>query len=589
MELKKYMRLLWRWWWVVVFGAALGGAGAYAVSKRTTPVYESSTTLLINQASSNKTNPSYNDVLAGEHLAKTYAELLRKQPVLERVIANLGLSISPATLAERVRVSVVRETLLVIVTVEDTNPAQAATIADEIAAVFWQQSRERQVSRYALLKQTLQNEVAKEQLVINTIQTDLASLTREVLRAELVQIQTTVNRAQGSLSLEDVPRQVLQLQLNQIQDQLEQVQTNRNTLDALGTNDQIARQSALNTQLEQHQSNYESLLRNLEEVRLAEAQTADYLSVAEGATVPTDTIRPRIMLNVLLAALLGALAILGLGFLVEYFDNSVRTREEIEQFVGIPTLAAIGRIRGLGLANKLVTTRASGSPIADAYRMLRTNIAFAQVDRPIRSIVISSSAPNEGKSTTAANLAVTMAQNGQRVALVDLDLREPTLHEFFKVNNQRGITTALLHPEENIGDYLLPTGVENLSLIPSGPLPSNPAELLGSQRMADLIEKLKDHADVILFDSSPMLVLADASLLARRCDATLLVARAGSTRIDSLRRVHEQLTQSGSRLLGVVLNRVPTSPVGGRYYQRRWWRNKLPLSFGLKWPFSRSR
>lgn len=591
MELKKYIRLMWHWWWVVLVGTALAGGAAYFLSTRTTPVYESSISLLINQAPSKDVNPSYNDVLTSEHLAKTYAELLRKRPVLDQVISNLGLSISPETLAKNVRVSVMRETLLVVVTVEDTDPARAAAIANEIASVFTQQSRELQANRYATLKQALQSSLTEEQATIDSIQIELAALTREVLRNGLIDVRTAVNRAQDSLTAQDIPYQVLQLQLNQIGNEIERIQTDRNVIDTLGSHDQIARQSELNTRLQQHQSNYESLLRNLESVRIAEAQTADYLSVAEDAGTPTQPIRPRTLLNILLATLLGALLTLGLGFLVEFFDNSLHTRDEVEQLTGIPALAAIAHIRGIGPPSKLITTRAAGSPISEAYRMLRTNIEYAQVDRPIHTLLVTSSAPHEGKSTTAANLAVTMARTGQRVVLVDLDLREPALHHFFKLNNQRGITTALLHPEENIADYMLPTGVDNLSVITSGPLPSNPAEILGSQRIADLIEELKEHADLILFDSSPVLLLADATILARRCDAALLVARAGSTRIDSLRQVREQLAQSGARLIGVVLNRVSTSPVGDHYYRRRWWRGRQPgqPQVGLRWPFLRGR
>lgn len=574
MELKKYMRLLWRWWWVVVLGTGLAAFGAYTVSQRSAPVYEASTALLINQAATDGATPDYSDVQTAEHLAKTYAELLRKRPVLEAVIANLGLTTSVSDLEKRVRVDVVRDTLLILVSVEDTDPARAAAIVNEMSTVFGQQSREMQASRYAALKQTLETKLAEEQAVIDEQETKLAMLSRDVLRSELIRVRSAVDRAQADLQVPDVPRQVLLYQLSQIRNDLEGLQSNRDTVAALGSDQQIAQQTELRTHLQQHQSNYTSLLRNLEEVRLAEAQTNSYLSVAEAASAPTLPIRPRVALNVLLAAILGALLTLGLAFLVEFFDNSVRTRDEVEQMLGVPTLASIARIRGIGLPNKLVTARSAGSPITEAYRILRTNIEFAEVDKPIRTMVVTSSATHEGKSTTAANLAVTVAQTGKRVALVDLDLRGPTLHQFFKLNNQRGVTTALLHPEENVGEYLLPTGVENLSLIPSGPLPSNPAELLGSQRMGELIEELKEHADLVIFDSSPMLTLADATILARRCDAALLVAQAGSTRVDALRRVRDQLAQSGVRTLGIVLNRVSTSPIGDHYYSRRLWRGQ---------------
>lgn len=578
MELKKYTRLLRRWWWVVLLMAAAAGAGAYEMSRRTPPIYEASISLLINQAPSNKVNPTYNDLLTSEHMAKTYAELLRKRPILESVIAKLGLTMSPESLSERVRVSVIRDTLIILVAVEDTDPERAANIANAIADVFWQQSREMQVSRYAALKETVQAELTTEQDAIDSIQTELNTMARDVLRGQLLQVRSAVNRAQESVGNDAISRQILQLQIGQIQDQIDRIPSDRNLVDVLGSDDQIARQTELRTQLQQHQSNYESLLRSMEEVRLAEAQTGDYLSIAEHADTPSTPIRPRVVLNILLAAVMGALASLAIAFLFEFFDSSVRTREEVEQLAGLPTLAAITRIRRPGLGSKLITARSAGSPVAEAFRMLRTNIEFAEVDRAIRTMLVTSGASSEGKSTTTANLAVTMAQTGRRVVLVDMDLREPILHQIFKVQNGRGITTALLHPDESIGDYLLPTGVENLSLIPSGPLPSNPAELLGSRRMAELIANLKEHADLIIFDSSPILLLADATLLARHCDAALLVARAGKTRVESLARARDQLAQSGVRLLGVVLNRVATGMGGDQYYyRRRWWRGRRQM------------
>lgn len=588
MELKKYTRLLWYWSWFIIASAALAGAGALVVSKRTLPVYESSATLLLNQARNSSATPEYSDVLTSEHLAKTYAELLSKRPILTTVISNLKLDIDPALLEQRVRVSVIRDTLLIIVSVEDTDPARAAAIANEIAAVYGQQSREMQSSRYATLKESLQGELGEVQQNIDDSQTNLDTLVRQVLRAELSSVQNAMSQAQ--LDVERLSRDDIRAELIGIQNDIERLQTNRDLVESLGSDEQVAEQNQLRTRLEQYRSNYDSLLRSLEEIRLAETQSSDYLTIVEEAHVPVIPIRPRTILNVLLAAILGGMLVLGLTFLIEYFDNSVRSRDDIEQFIGIPTLASIGRIGGRGLPSKLLAVRSPGAPIVEAYRMLRTNLEFAEIDTAIRTLLVTSATTNEGKSTTTANLAATIAQTGKRVVMVDLDLRNPTLHTIFQQSNHRGITTALLQRKDDmLKDFMLPTSVDNLWLIPSGPLPSNPAELLGSQRMADLIEELKGEADVIMFDSSPMLAVADAALLARRCDAALVVARSGSTRVEMLRRVKEQLTQSGTRLLGVVLNRTTSSPMDRRYQQRQFWRQLRSWQQTLKWPFLRSR
>jgi capsular exopolysaccharide synthesis family protein len=585
MELKKYTRLLWYWSWFIILSAVIAAAGALIVSKRTTPVYEASATLLLNQAQNSSARPEYSDVLMSEHLAKTYAELLSKRPILETVISNLKLDTSPASLEKRIRVSVIRDTLLIIVSVEDTEPARAAAIANEIAKVYGEQSRAVQSNRYASLQDTLENELGQVQQNIDDAQTNLDTLVRQVLRDELGKVQSAMDQAQ--LDVERLSRDDIRAELLGIQNDIERLQTNRDLVESLGSDEQVAQQNQLRTRLEQYRSNYDSLLRSLEELRLAETQSNDYLTMVEEASVPSIPIRPRTLLNVLLAAILGGMLMLGLTFLIEYFDNSVRSRDDIEQFIGLPTLGTIGKIGGRGLPNKLMAVRAPGSPIAEAYRMVRTNLEFAELDETIRTLLVTSATSNEGKSTTTANLAATIAQTGKRVVMVDLDLRNPTLHEIFGLSNHRGITTALLqHKEGSLNEVMLPTSVDNLRLIPSGPLPSNPAELLGSQRMADLIEEMKNEADVIVFDSSPVLSVADAALLARRCDAALVVARAGRTRIDMLRRVRDQLAQSGTRVLGVILNRTTSSAIDRQYQQQLLWRQfRAWQQTARKWPF----
>jgi non-specific protein-tyrosine kinase len=276
---------------------------------------------------------------------------------------------------------------------------------------------------------------------------------------------------------------------------------------------------------------------------------------------------------------------------MEYLDDRVKTSEQVSALSGALTLGMIGQIEGPAANGKLVTVRNQQSPLAEAYRMLRVNLDFAAIDRPLRAIAVTSGGPEEGKSTTIANLAVAIAQTGKRVILVDSDLRRPTIHRIFQVANDRGVTTALLNPgDQGVVDHLISSGVGNLQLLPSGPIPPNPAELLGSQRMAELIEALKAQADLVLFDTPPLLVFADAALLARVCDGTLLVARARFTRIGALVRALEQIDQAGARLLGVVLNRVaaPRGDYQNYYYYYGSRADQQPKRRGLQWPFGRS-
>jgi len=208
---------------------------------------------------------------------------------------------------------------------------------------------------------------------------------------------------------------------------------------------------------------------------------------------------------------------------------------------------------GTAADSALITLREPSSAAAEAYRTLRTNILFSSLDRPLHTLLVTSTAPNEGKSTTLANLAVTMAQAEQRVLVVDCDLRRPSLHSIFGLPNERGLTSALLEQ----GEGPLPiqeTSVPGLQLLPSGPLPPRPADLLGSRRMGVLIERLRTAADIVLFDTPPVVAVTDAAVLAPRVDGVLLVLQAGHTRRDRARQARQVLEKVKANIVGVVLN-----------------------------------
>ncbi|MDQ5854262.1 MAG: CpsD/CapB family tyrosine-protein kinase [Chloroflexota bacterium] len=204
--------------------------------------------------------------------------------------------------------------------------------------------------------------------------------------------------------------------------------------------------------------------------------------------------------------------------------------------------------------SRLIALRDPRSRAAEAYRTLRTNIQFASLDKPLRTLLATSSAPDEGKSTTIANLAVTIAQAEQRVILVDCDLRRPTLHTLFDVPNSTGLTSMML--EEQAAPPLQPTDVPTLMLLPSGPLPPRPADILGSRRMDAVIAALLHQADVVLFDTPPITSVTDAAVLATKVDGVLLVFRSGSTRRDRARDARRLLEKVSAHVVGVVLTDV---------------------------------
>jgi capsular exopolysaccharide synthesis family protein len=214
----------------------------------------------------------------------------------------------------------------------------------------------------------------------------------------------------------------------------------------------------------------------------------------------------------------------------------------------------------------LVTLKDPRSPAAEAYRVLRTNIQFSAIDEPIHTLIVTSPAQDETRSTTLANLAVTMAQSGHKTILVDADLRRPAQHTIWKLANEKGLTSMMLDGDGLANPPLCEVGVENLWVLTSGPLPPNPADLLGARRMEEAITTLKQKADYVLFDAPPVLAVTDTALLASKLDALLLVIKAGATRRDHAKRAKEVLSRLHIRVIGVALSNAPRDASLGAYY-----------------------
>ncbi|AMA71668.1 MULTISPECIES: CpsD/CapB family tyrosine-protein kinase [Aneurinibacillus] len=216
---------------------------------------------------------------------------------------------------------------------------------------------------------------------------------------------------------------------------------------------------------------------------------------------------------------------------------------------------------------KLIAYWNPKSQIAEAYRTLRTNIQFASVDEEIKTILITSTGPAEGKSTTATNLAVVMAQAAKRTLYIDADLRKPAGHHIFQVPNRRGLTTYLAG-QIQLRDAVQETGIENLAIMTAGPIPPNPAELLGSKKMKLALKELHSQFEAIILDTPPVIAVADAAILSRLVDGCILVVNAGKTNRDLAARAKQQLEHTNARLLGVVLNNKQIKHNNYYYYYK---------------------
>jgi succinoglycan biosynthesis transport protein ExoP len=500
LDLRRLIALVRAWLPLMILAAALAGAAAYAVSSLQQKVYEAKATLIVGQSLS-AANPDYTQLLVAENLTATYAAVAKTRPILEDVITRLSLDVNPDDLAGRVQVAAPQNSTLITITAQDSVPARAAAIANALA------------DQLIAASPAIQGREAEFQ---KSIDDDLAA-TQDL-------IDTTQARADALIAIE-----------NRTATQEADLQTLEGRLASL-------------------RSTYATLL------SFSSGAATNLLTIIEPAEAPTSSVLPRTLINTLLAAALGLAAVLGIAFLTEQLDDSIKDSDAVQEHAGLSTLGAIAPMkggRGRGEIYRLATLLYPRSHVAEAYRTLRANVDFASVDVKVRSLLVTSAVSGEGKTVTAANLAVVFAQAGRTVLLVDGDLRKPGINQIFDLPNARGLTTMLRDGSVSLESVAHRSEQAGLRVLTTGPLPPNPAELLASQRMQAVMRQMLQEADLVVFDSPPLQDVTDAAVLSSFVDGTLLVIDRGRSRRRLVRAARETLARAGAHPLGAVLNRVP--------------------------------
>ncbi|MGH9013434.1 MAG: polysaccharide biosynthesis tyrosine autokinase [Acidimicrobiia bacterium] len=508
LSLLDYLRIARRRAWVVALVVLAVVGTAVALTLQQEKVYRAEGEVLLN---SRRDNPLSDQVAPVDpNAAETEIRIFESSDIGEAVAEKLG--VAPDVSAEQVG-----ETDIIEISVESTDPAGAAEAVNAYTEAYIEVGRQRESEAVLEAARKIQGRISEVDRRIGEID---------------AQVAFTPDDERGAVAAS--------------------LQAER---DALIEQRLLFRQK-------------------LDELDLEAGLASGGPRVVKRAVAPENPVRPNPVRNGLVAAGIGLVLGIGLAFVVDYLDDSIKTAEDLDRSTGtwLPVLGHVPSVEWKTRSPGVVALTAPNSPPAEAYRSLRTAVQFLSLDRQLRTLQVTSPIAAEGKTTTVANLAAMLARAGQRVVIVDLDLRRSRVHEYFDLPNDVGFTSVLLGRQPLATALQRVPGEEHLSLLASGPFPPNPSELLGSPLTKGLLEELAAQADTVIIDSPPVLPVTDAAVVSTWADATLLVVMAGFTTRKRLQRAVAKLGQVDARLVGAVFNRTAREVdygYGYRYYYGR--------------------
>ena len=539
MELKQYILPLRRWWWLLIAATLIAAVSSYLATLRQPPIYQTLSTLMIGQVITDP-NPTGAEFTLSRQLADNYAEIANREPVKIATMEALGLSWLPDYKA-----TALPNGQFIEVVVTDTLPERAQAVANEIA-------------RQLILRSPTGSQ-SDEQDRQAFVQTQLDNL-----QLQITETENEIQILREALGGMDSARQIADTQ---------------------------AQITALEAKLADLQGIYSGLLAN------TQSGAINSISVIEEAYKPVVPIGPNKMLIILLSATVGLSLAVVAAFVLEYIDDTVKSPEEVEKLTLAPVIGYLSEL-DITDVGALYAADNPRHPSVEEMRTLRTNLEFAGVDQPLKTILVTSTEMEVGKTSVAANLAIVMSQAEKSVILVDADLRRPNVYNFYGFQNKIGLTDVF-RGETALEDVTKKWSGGEVSVITAGDLPPNPSELLGSKKMSEIMATLGSTADIVIIDGPPF-VVADAPVLASKVDGVLLIIRLSHTRKPAISAMMEQISRSGAKVIGVALNRIPARSIGyytgnpyySAYYtneevewngksQKTGWRTKLNF-----WPFN---
>ena len=575
MGVTRYLKLVVKRFWIILLLEIVAIVSTVYYTQSQPPQYTTRSTIIINPRVPNQLVPyasadySYN---LTSNLADEYNLLIKSDKFATKLVGQVGFPISLTELKASYSSKLAPNTSVYYISATSNTPQKAQKIANSVTHLFLAEGVSQVNADTQQTPDVVNDTIKSQRQGLKDLQVEIDSLKTQI--AKLAEANTASPDTQTTQQLITLRQQL---------------------------KDDLTTQSQLVVSITDAESKTNSLTNR------------DSASLVDEATLPTAPDGANLVRNLLFALVMALALGVGVIILLDFLDYTIRSSQELTQLTGKTTLGLVPVVRAtpstsvttaaadssgtavLAAANaknlsKLVVTatefKSAGS---ESYRALRTNILFCNLNEEkdetqeannrlverivdeddlimMKSLLITSAIPGEGKSLTAANLAVTFAQAGNRVILVDADLRQPTQHRLFGLPNEKGFSNLVLAGPEHLEEHLKETGVPNLQLITAGNPPPNPSELLTSFKAVKVTTAIRRAADFIIFDSPPVVLVSDAAILANRVDGVLLVVRSGSTRRDTITKAVTGLKKVGANLVGTVLNRVESRDDGGYYY-----------------------
>lgn len=444
-----------------------------------------------------------------DNLALTYGRLIIKRPLFEKIIKDLNLKESPDQLAQRISVDPVNGTQLIRLTARDLDPTRAETIGKALVSNFIEQVKDLLAEPYGDRLSSIKTQLSDTSASMDKLQGEIAQLTADITKLE----------------------------------------------------SEITRQDTI---LSENRADFRQSQRDLEDVQITAAESSDTVVISEPAQAPKLP-NGNGLLYVVVGAMVGLALGAGLALFFEFLDDRIRVNQDLRKELNLATLGRISRFSHK--AKDLVMVSEPASIPADDFRVLSSHIRRLYDKHKVRTLLITSPSPMDGKSVIVSNLALALANTGLEVIAVDGDLRLPRLHQIFKLGQEYGLSNTL--SSGYLNGSLQETLQARVKVLTSGPTPENPAELLTSPELKRLVAELAELADIVLFDCPPVLTAADASILAQAVDGVLLVLKLGQSNHQAAKRTVDELRQVKANIIGVVLNAVPERKEGYYKYYRK--------------------